>query len=178
MLADHLKELLGNPVFIAGLFACLGAGTKILWDLWVGRRRELESLSLEKQIELPEDQPSQFCWPIYIRLRKDNVIWRRILNKRDEHGLTANIGSAFERSVALPNHGEVVESKIHLAFLGDNADEDLLEVLMDYVNHIGIYQAIRATGEEKNFPYDFGAPYPKGAARHGRVPSAPISDAI
>ena len=109
-------------------------------------RNELTKQRFITRLQLIERQLTEFYWPIYLRLQKDNVVWERMLDKsREDNEPLQKIGTVIETDFILPNHEEmveIIESKIHLAQL----DEELLEALLSYIKHIAVYKAARSAG--------------------------------
>jgi hypothetical protein len=154
----------------------------ILFGLWVNRRLEsykgeqarITELAKQKQtlenelkkqrdaikLQFVERQLSQFYWPVYLRLQKDNTVWKRVHHlSRGEDVLPEELGTELEKNFILPNHEEIVkiiESGIHLA----KADEALLKALIKYINHVAIYRAIRTANRYNLNPVDVGEPFP------------------
>jgi len=128
--------------------------------LRIGEARE--DVRFRQLLEFRAEQLSEFYWPLYIGLQKDNVVWRRILDKRDgTDELKKRVGTVVERDVVLPNHERLVtliEKHIHLA----EADEELEWLLLVYIRHVAIYKAIRTAGEENVFPISAGEEFPHG----------------
>ncbi len=104
----------------------------------------------------------EFYWPVYFGLQKDNVIWRRILDKRDSKDeLQRSVGGVIESDVVLPNHARlvsVIEENLYLA----EADEELEKLLLAYVRHVAVYTSMRTAGEELMFPIKEGEAWPDG----------------
>ncbi len=111
-------------------------------------------------LEFRGKQLANFYWPMYLGLQKDNVIWRRILDKRDaKDDLKKQVGAIIERDVVIPNHERMValiEENLHLA----EADEELDALLLRYIRHVAVYKAIRVAGEEMVFPLKLGEEWP------------------
>lgn len=166
------KLLLGSIVLIAGY--------------WLNRRletfknemneksqqrqliAELENqLAMERyntELELIERQISEFYWPIYLRLEKDSVMWKRIKSLSSENDvLPESISAAIEQEFILKNHQEIVEiieSKIHLAESSANSRE-LINELVKFIKHVAIYRTIRSISELQQVnPVDLNEPYP------------------
>jgi len=93
-----------------------------------------------------ERQLSEFYWPMYLRLQKDNTVWRRLLDKgKEEDNPLRHIGSRIESDFILPNHNElvkIIETKIHLA----EPDDTLQAALLSYIDHVAVYNAAFAAG--------------------------------
>ena len=62
------------------------------------------------ELEFIERQISEFYWPIYLRLEKDNVMWKRIKSLSAEKNVLPEAASeAIEKDFILKNHQEIVE---------------------------------------------------------------------
>jgi len=115
--------------------------------------------TLKRGLDFRAQQLTDFYWPIYIRLQKDNAIWHRILDKKSADEKLSLIATEIESKEILPNHNQIVEiiqSKIHLA----QASADLQSALMQYVRHVSVYKAMRASGDNVRFPLDIGEVWP------------------
>lgn len=148
-----------DSTLLAAISAATGFALKAAWDWFYARKREMESLALTKRVELLDRQLSEFYWPLYIRLEKDNVIWRRILDVREQDELKRRIAEEIERGVILPNHAEIVaiiESRMHLT----QGDMEFTRELLHYIHHVTLHKALRAAGENHAFPMDFGIAWP------------------
>jgi len=144
-------------LFKSSILAIGGVIVKVVWDKLMARQEELARIRRDKKIQLLERQLSEFYWPIYIRLEKDNLIWEKVFSK--DSGVDPAVQKTLENSHILPNHQEVMDilgSKIHLA----RAKAPLSEALSAYIRHITVYQAIRQAGICDRDPLQFGEPYP------------------
>ena len=145
---------------IAVIAGTIGYLVKSAWDGFSSRRSDRASLALSKKVELLEKQLSEFYWPVYLRLQKDNAVWVKLLDRsREDDSLAKKIGKTVEELVILPNHQEIVtiiESKAHLA----QPDAKMSELLRQYLRHIAVYQSIRAAGCYDRDPVAFGEPWP------------------
>jgi hypothetical protein len=117
------------------------------------------------EIEFIEKQISEFYWPIYLRLEKDNVMWKRIKSLSPEKNVLPEAASvAIEKEFILKNHQEIVEiieSKIHLAENATNS-KDLINELLSYIKHVAVYKTIRSVKELQRFnPVDMNEPFPE-----------------
>lgn len=151
-----------DNTLIAAVSGAAGIVAKAIWDYTAGRHEELRRLALNKKVERLERQLSEFYWPIYLRLQKDNAVWERILDRTDgDDELRQAVGSEIERNVVLPNHLEIVniiETKAHLA----EADGTMMKLLQTYLRHIAVYQSMRAAGCYDKDPIYLGEPWPAG----------------
>ena len=113
------------------------------------------------KLQFIERQLSQFYWPIYLRLQKDNAAWKRVHHLSDGSDvLPKELGTDIEKNFILPNHDEIVkliESGIHLA----KDDEELFKVLIKYIKHVAVYKSLRSANRYDINPIDVGEPFPK-----------------
>lgn len=104
---------------------------------------------------------AEFFRPLHVRLMRDNLSWERILGVRGAEGSAERrIAESIERDHILPNHDEmvaIIETRRHLIA----ADQELAPVLDDYLRHIIVYKAMRASGDRSGFPLEAGAPWPE-----------------
>ncbi len=114
-----------------------------------------------KLIEL-DNQLSEFYYPIYYRLQKDNALWRlspKLSNKKGALPIEAN--DIIEKEYILKNHLEIVsiiESKSHLI----DTNPELHKQVKEYIKHVAIYNTIRKVDSLKQYnPIDFDSNYPK-----------------
>ncbi|WP_052050884.1 hypothetical protein [Leptolyngbya sp. KIOST-1] len=144
------------------LWLMIGIGAKTFWDKLVERQEALAKLRRDKKLEILERQLSEFYWPLYWRLEKDNLIWQKVFIK--ENQLSADIRERLETHFILPNHRailEVLENKIHLA----RASKELNNQIFLYIRHIAVYQALREAGILDKDPMDFNEPFPQDLFR-------------
>ena len=117
------------------------------------------------ELELIERQISEFYWPIYLRLEKDNVMWKRIKSlSPDKNVIPEAASDVIEKEFILKNHQEIVEiieSKIYLAENLTNS-KDLINELLQYIKHVAVYKTIRSIKElQKINPVDLNEPFPQ-----------------
>lgn len=148
-LREEIIKILLDKVAIGGLLLLAG----FLLNRSVERFKNAEALKneLAKQrfaarLGRLERQLSEFYWPVYLRLQKDNTVWRRLLDKnRDPTDPLRQIGMKIETDFILPNHKElvaIVESKLHLA----DPSAELQGLLLKYIDHVAVYNAATAAG--------------------------------
>lgn len=148
-----------ESTLVATLAAAAGFTAKAIWDWFYARRREWESLVMTKRVEILDLQLSEFYWPLYVRLEKNEVIWTRILDVAEDDEAKRRLAAEIEASVILPNHAEIVaiiETRMHLA----EADAEFTRELIHYIHHVTLHRALRAAGETRAFPMDFGIAWP------------------
>lgn len=109
-------------------------------------RSEFSKQRFAATLQRLDRQLSEFYWPVYLRLQKDNTVWRRLLDKsKDDDNPLKRIGSRIENDFILPNHAElvkIIETKIHLA----EPDAALQAALLSYIDHVAVYNAAVAAG--------------------------------
>ena len=128
-------------------------------DILTQRTLARESLARTKRADFLEKQLTEFYWPIYWRLQKDNAVWERILARDKGDPNQQKIAWEIERAFLLPNHREmigIIESHIHLA----EADPDLEALLLTYVRHVAVYMAMREANITDQDPIAQGEPWP------------------
>lgn len=147
---------------LAVIFAAVGAAIKSLWDAYAAKKKEIELQTWRLRAEQLEKRLSQFYWPIYLRLQRDNVVWEKILERQNPNDSERrDLAYQIEEGVLLPNHSEIVkiiEENIHLA----GSDATFEKHLMDYMRHVDVYRSCRAAGIRDKDPIYFGEPYPQG----------------
>lgn len=134
--------------------AVLGFVLKSVWDRFWKRKDELRA----KRIELLERQLSEFYIPIYFRLQRDNVVWKRILDRNHEDEIRRKVGTEIDKSVILPNHEEIVkilETKFYLA----RPNKELSDQFLIYQKHIAVFRALRISGIFDVDPIHLGEPW-------------------
>ena len=109
-------------------------------------KSEISKQRFSASLQRIERQLSEFYWPMYLRLQKDNTVWRRLLDKgKEEDNPLRRIGSRIEIDFILPNHNElvkIIETKIHLA----EPNAALQAALLSYIDHVAVYKAAIAAG--------------------------------
>ena len=160
----------------AGLVgAVVGVIAKWLWDSSFGWRSGIPIETWRTRAHQLERRVSEFYWPLYARLMRDDVVWQKVFidlrsrNDREPPAWIKNLDEEsrrklsreLESKVLLPNHIEavnIIRSSIHLA----NADSQFLDLLSRYVRHVDAYTSLRSSGLTDTDPIDVGEPYPPG----------------
>jgi hypothetical protein len=122
--------------------------------------REEWSLSHTKRVEFLERQLTEFYWPLYWGLQKDNAVWERVLDRDKLDTTKQKIARGIERNFILPNHKEmvaIITAKIHLA----ETDPDLEPLLLAYIRHVAVYTAMRQDRNDNHDPKTQGEPWPE-----------------
>jgi hypothetical protein len=164
------KALIGVILVVVGFWLnrrleILRAARTLMHALIQQRQKVEDELTVgrhARRLAFLEKQLSTFYWPLYLRLEKDNAMWKRIAHLTDDarDPLPAEAGHAVERGYILPNHAEAVALIEQNAHLID--DEDLFAELLHYVRHVAVYQAVRGTPELKGRdPRHLGEPFPE-----------------
>lgn len=117
--------------------------------------------SVDRRIEFLESSLQEFYWPLMLCMRKDDAIWHRVpALYHDGTQLPTETGAVVESDFLLPNHDRAValiESQFHFVAIED----DLVELLVQYVRHVAVFRSLRAAGSELN-PIDVDEPFPDG----------------
>jgi hypothetical protein len=127
-------------------------------DSYLRRKEEARKFVLDKRVQFLEQQLSQFYWPIYLHLQKENLYWERLRERtQDPESSQSKLSIQIESGVILPSHKEamaVIEANLHLA-----GNSSVVEESLRYVRHVKLYQMLRAAGI-KDDPVNHGEPYP------------------
>jgi len=130
-------------------------------ELATKRALDAENLARTKNLDFRERQLSEFYWPLYVRLQMDNAVWKWLGNVLPESPATERkIGGALEENFVLPNHRaavDLIRAKIHLV----EDDPELEALLLQYVRHVAIYDALRGLGIRDRDPISLGEPWPE-----------------
>lgn len=125
---------------------------------YVRLRREGALSIIDGQISFQEKRLEQLLWPLSLCLRIDKTTWKKIPDLHANSTMPDKAGSLLESQLILPNHYkavEIIENNFHLVA----AEKDLFEPMMDYVQHVAVYRALRAAKIDAN-PIDVGAKFP------------------
>lgn len=145
-----------EAVVFTAIGAVLGFFGKTFWSALIKRYETAH----DKRVAFLERQLSELYWPLYMHLQRDNAVWERILDKGRLDEGKALVGAQIETDVILPNHAATVTlitEKIHL--LG-HEDRSMIDLLLKYIRHVAVYQAMRATGDLVRFPKALGENFP------------------
>jgi hypothetical protein len=127
----------------------------------LGIESEIAKEDRKAKLAFMEEQLSAFYWPIYLRLQKDNVMWKRVKQLHDKSELPESTSDWLEKKYILKNHDEIlniIDSKFHLA----DANENIRSACLSFVKHVSIYHLLRNNEELKKLnPIHLDEPYPK-----------------
>jgi len=143
----------------SGVTFLAGIASKGAIDSYLRRREEAHKFVLDKRVRFLEQQLSQFYWPMYLHLQKDNLYWERLRERnQDPESSQSRLSLQIESGVILPGHKEamaVIEANLHLA-----GNSTVVEESLRYVRHVKLYEMLRAAGI-KDDPVTHGEPYPR-----------------
>lgn len=125
----------------------------------VRRRREAALRAIDLEIALLERRINDFLWPLTLYMRIDDVVWKRIpgLNL-DGQSMPTKAGALIESQCLLPNHYRAVELiERHFSLVAE--ETELINPMIDYVQHVAIFRALREANLNLN-PIDVGAEFP------------------
>jgi hypothetical protein len=151
-------------VISGAIFGTVGYVMRTIWDSYTKYNEALRIEAWKIEVTLPEQRLSKFYWPIYLRLQRDNVVWKKILDRTESDDSRRKIAYEIEKTVIIPNHLEImkiIQSAIHLAGL----DKELESLLMSYHRHIDVYTSMRSAGIYDRDPIAFGEPWPRGSLK-------------
>ena len=167
------KVLLGSIVLAAGywlnkrleIFKNKTNQENLQKQLIAELENQLAISQYNAELEFIERQISEFYWPIYLRLEKDNVMWERIERlSAEKNVLPEAVSKVIEKEFILKNHQEIVEiieSKIHLVGDFDNSKK-FIDELLKYIKHVEVYKTIRSIKKFRRFnPIDLKEPFPE-----------------
>lgn len=147
-----------NTAAWSGVTFLAGIASKGVIDSYLRRKEELRKFALDKRARFLEAQLSQFYWPIYLHLQKENLYWERLRERTQDPGSPqSRLSVQIETGVILPSHKEamtVIEANLYLA-----GDSTVVEESLRYVRHVKLYEMLRAAGI-KDDPVNHGEPYP------------------
>ena len=143
----------GGATFVAGV------ATKSAIDSFLRRKEAAHKFVLDKRVQFLEQQLSQFYWPIYLHLQKDNLTWERLMERtQDPDTPQSKLSMRIEAGGILPSHKEalaVIEANLHLA-----GDQVIVDESIRYVRHAKLYEMLREAGI-KDDPVNHGHGYPR-----------------
>jgi hypothetical protein len=103
----------------------------------------------EKRAELSKEL-SDFYYPVTLRIAKDNMIWKDVLGGRNSNA-AAKFGAELEKTLIMKNHDDIVAIiEGHLDVIKD--DEKLMALVSQLEEHVALYNALRAAGDDKHTP--------------------------
>jgi hypothetical protein len=149
--------------------AAIGVVAKTYWDQYVGYQSSIPLETWKIRREELEKRLSQFYWPLYWRLKRDDDLWERVYIHPMATDASKRLASEITDKVLLPNHVaavDIIRSNIHLA----NADPELLILLNRYDRHVHVFQSLRSANINAD-PIDVGEGYPPGLSEavHARL---------
>jgi hypothetical protein len=143
----------------SGVTFLAGIASKGAIDSYLRRKEEAHKFVLDKRVQFLEQQLSQFYWPMYLHLQKDNLYWERLMERnQDPKSSQSRLSLQIESGAILPGHKEamaVIEANLHLA-----GDSTVVQESLRYVRHVKLYEMLRAAGI-KDDPVTHGEPYPR-----------------
>jgi hypothetical protein len=165
MMKYNLIEIIVEKGLLALIIAIAG--------YWISKYLEIskQKITLQNKIRetnrdkiytIVEKQLSNFYYPIYFRLQKDNALWKLSSQLYGERStMPQETNDIIEREYILKNHNEVlsiIENNIHFIEM----DSQFQESINAYIKHVAVYDTIRKVhSTNKLNPIDFDAPYPK-----------------
>ena len=149
-----------NETTIAIVSAILGFIGKSLWDFFWKSKYEKQNSAHKKRMDFLERQLTEFYWPLLFQLKKNNIVWEKILNDPSDT-LSEELNYKMSRDYFYPNNEkmmEIIESKYYLA----QPHEELDSQIQNFIRHQAIFQGIRNSLNIDVDPIRFGEPWPNG----------------
>jgi hypothetical protein len=140
--------------------AVLGFLAKSLWDRYWTHRATSESRQIALRTDQLSRQLSEFYWPIYLRIERDNAVWPQMGKRLSKDPIEAKFGRMIESEVLLPNHAaivDIIERNMHHSA----GDEVLKGLLIRYIRHVAVYRVMRQAGILDRDPIAINEPWPK-----------------
>jgi hypothetical protein len=98
-----------GPVAWSGVTFLAGIASKGAIDSYLRRKEEVRKFVLDKRVRFLEQQLSQFYWPIYLHLQKENLYWERLRERtQDPESSQSKLSIQIESGVILPSHKEAM----------------------------------------------------------------------
>jgi hypothetical protein len=142
---------------LGAIFGFLGKST---WDLYWKGRSDRKQMAERKRLDFLERQLTEFYWPLFFQLQKNNTVWERVLSKKNpDDALAAEIDYKIQREYFYPNNEEmakIIETKYHLA----QPDKELENFFVRFMRHQAVFKAIRDSGKQDFDPVRFEEPWP------------------
>lgn len=160
-------------------FAVIGFIIRFIWDFYINRRKRV----LTEKINTIEYRLHDFYYPIYFRLKRERIIWEKIiklfssvqsvpssvpairlftpemkLSREFRIHMSEPIIKALDDE-NLKIHREI-QGIIHEGISKAVPSEDLIRILMQYDEHVTVYHILRHIGLKDKFPCQYGAPFP------------------
>lgn len=122
-------------------------------------RQHVTDVQLNRSIDDKSKKLSLFYWPVYFRLLKSCAAWNQL--KRFKLFWDTEDTFAYERRVILGIHIEIRDI-INNNMCIIEPDDEMLEQIMLYYNHVRLYETLRETngGNRSFYPSDFDMAFP------------------
>jgi hypothetical protein len=151
-------------IFVPPICAFVGFLGKYILDK---RRIYIEKVN-NKKLENIEIKLKNFYYPIHNNLIRENIIWNKILTfyrSMDKNDMISKIFWELDKemlNIHLENQNIIKEQFVEM-----HIEENLAKLLMDYDEHVTIYNIIRKIDNDKEmdmnnvkWPASFGSKYP------------------
>lgn len=149
-----------TEAIVATLSAAGGFALKALWDYYSKRALEDERVKRTKRLEFLEKQLTHFYWPLLFQLRKNDIVWERVMDNPAADGLAQELNAKIERNFFYPSNQrmlEIIEENYYLA----QAPAELDEAINRFIRHQAVFQGIRESIGDQVDPVRFGEPWPE-----------------
>ncbi|MCS0584839.1 hypothetical protein NX784_24945 [Massilia pinisoli] len=121
------------------------------------RKREASLRIIDGQIDLLQRRLDEFLWPLTLYLMIDGAVWKKVPGLHvSAENMPTEAGRLVESQCLLPNHYravELIEKNFHLVA----GEDELRGPMIDYVQHVAIFRALREANLTLN-PIDVDEP--------------------
>lgn len=152
----------------------IGVVAKTIWDTYAVWKASITTETWTIRASQLDKLLSEFYWPLYIRLKRDDVIWKTVsYHLKPEYNpqratwtnhlsdeMRKKLAEEVENKIIIPNQLEAV-AIIRSGVYAAKADKEFLDLLTRYVRHVDAYASLRSCGIKDIDPIDVDEPYPQ-----------------
>jgi hypothetical protein len=144
-----------GSLLIPAVLAVIGFFGKSLYDIYLENKK--------RSRQLIESKLQNFYWPICIRLKKNENVFRYLFKGKkgkDEESMNYKISHYVEKNILMANHEEIISIITSYRHLADS-DNEVGQLIDAYIKHVSIYKALLDSGINEYPGVVSDAPYPK-----------------
>lgn len=146
-----------SNLLVPAFLAAVGYLGKSFYEIYVNKKKRKREL-IEKKLSL-------FYWPVCIRLKKNENVYRYLFEgkkEKEKDSMSYRIAHYVEKNVLIKNHEEIVDIITQYRYLADPG-EDFEKYINQYIRHVVIYKAL-LDADINEFPgvVTRDGPYPAG----------------
>jgi hypothetical protein len=151
---DTLETINGSSLLLPAILAVFGFFGKSLYDIYLEDRK--------RDRQLIESKLQNFYWPICIRLKKNENVFRYLFKGKrdsDKESIDYKISHYVEKNILMNNHEEILSIITSYRYLAD-ADNEIGPLIDAFIKHVSIYKALLDSGINEFPGIISNAPYP------------------